>query len=243
MIERAQSGKQRRRLRTLLGQKAPAKRCPTGHMVRSCRPGLVPVARPRAGPEMVPARAGDITIDGDPLVASSSPLRPAQVSPMDSSSRVRRSPRRGMFSCRLTLLVLSLPLASACFSYTEVGVAVVSPGDPVRIRVFDEAVDRLPAELERATQVEGMVVDVEDSRLNLLPELGSVSTDPVSLALSDIQTISRRELSATRTWIAVGVGVALGAGMLLTIEGEPAGPDGSPPITGFMLGGSLPLGR
>lgn len=140
------------------------------------------------------------------------------------------------------LLVLALPFVGACYSYTRVAVESVAPGEAVRLRVFEQAVDRLPAQLERRTQVEGTVVNLEDGRLNLLPELGSATTDPVALAVSDIEAISRRELSQTRTWIAVAVGAALGAGLLLSIEGEPAGTSGGP-ITEFMLGWTLRLSR
>ena len=65
-----------------------------------------------------------------------------------------------------------------------------------------------------------------------------MTTDPVVFALSDIETISRRELNPTRTWLAAGVGAALGVGLLLSIEGEPASTGGGP-ITEFMLGWSL----
>jgi hypothetical protein len=139
-------------------------------------------------------------------------------------------------------VVLALPLVSACYSYTQVGVESVAPGEAVRLRVFEQAVDRLPPQLERRTQVEGTVVDVDARRLNLLPELGSAATDPVSFAVPDIAAISRRELNRTRTWVAVGVGAALGLGVLLSIEGEPAGTTGGP-ITEFMLGWTLQLSR
>ena len=152
------------------------------------------------------------------------------------------------FRCRSRLgrlrviLVLALPLAGACYSYTQVGVESVTPGEAVRLRVFDQAVDRLPAQLERRTQVEGTVVDLDAGRLNLLPELGSVTTEPVALAVSDIAAISRRDLNRTRTWLAAGVGAALGVGLLLSIEGEPASTSGGP-ITEFMTGWTLRLGR
>ena len=148
------------------------------------------------------------------------------------------------FRCRsrhrrlLVLLVLALPFAGGCYTYTQVGVESVAPGEAVRLRVFEQAVDRLPAQLERRTQVEGTVVDLDAGRLNLLPELGSVTTDPVSFAVSDIEAISRRELEQTRTWVAVAVGAALGLGLLLSIEGEPAGTSGGP-ITEFMTGWTL----
>ena len=148
-----------------------------------------------------------------------------------------RSPRRRL----RVFLVLALPLATGCYSYTQAGVESVAPGAAVRLRVFEQAVDRLPAQLERRTQVEGTVVDLEGGRLNLLPELGSAATDPVSFAISDIEAISRRELNRTRTWAAVGVGAALGLGLLLSIEGDPAGTGGGP-ITEFMTGWSLRLG-
>lgn len=158
-----------------------------------------------------------------------------------------RNPVRVCSSVRRRLrlpvwLLLALPLASACYSYTQVGVESVAPGEAVRLRVFEQAVDRLPAQLERRTQVEGTVVDLEAGRLDLLPELGSATTDPVSLAISDIEAISRRELNRTRTWLAVGVGAALGVGLLLSIEGEPASTEGGP-ITQFMLGWTLQLSR
>lgn len=161
---------------------------------------------------------------------------------MDSTNPAPPSTHRGI-SWRLTLLLLLLPTAGACFTYTEVGIESVAPGQPVRVRVFEQAIDRLPAELERRMQVEGTVVDLDDGRLNLLPELGVASTDPVSLALSDIQAVSRRELNRTRTWLGAALGAALGVGILLAIEGEPAATGGPGPITGFMLGSSLPLGR
>ena len=138
--------------------------------------------------------------------------------------------------------MLSLPLVSACFTYTEVGIESVAPGESVRVQLDEQAIDRIPAELERRTQIEGTVVDLQSSRLNLLPELGSPVTAPVSLAVSDIQTVARRELSQSRTWLAVGVGSALGVGLLLRIEGEPGATTGGP-ITEFMLGWSLSLGR
>ncbi len=162
---------------------------------------------------------------------------------MDSLNPVRPSTCRGKLPRFAVLLVLALPLASACFTYTEVGMESVAPGDPVRIRVFEQAADRLPAQLERRTQVEGTVVELDGARLSLLPELGSPATDPVSLALSDINVISRRELNQTRTWLAAGVGAALGAGVLLWIEGEPASTGEGGPITEFMWGWSLPFGR
>ncbi len=140
------------------------------------------------------------------------------------------------------VLALALPLVGACYSYTQVGVEGVAPGEAVRVQVFEQAVDRLPAELERRTRVEGTVVDVDAGRLDVLPELGSVTTDPVSFAVSDIAAISRRELSPARTWLAVGVGAALGAGLLLWIEGEPASTGDGGPITQFLLGWRLPLG-
>ncbi|MCY3706701.1 MAG: hypothetical protein OXH08_14575 [Gammaproteobacteria bacterium] len=144
--------------------------------------------------------------------------------------------------CRLrVLLALVLPLATGCYTYTQVGVETVAPGEAVRLRVFEQAVDRLPAQLERRTQVEGTVVDLDAGRLNLLPELGSVTTDPIALPVSDIEAIARRELDRTRTWVAVAVGAALGVGLLLSIEGEPAGTSGGP-ITEFMTGWSLRLG-
>ena len=144
--------------------------------------------------------------------------------------------------CALRVLfALALPLATGCYTYTQVGVETVAPGEAVRLRVFEQAVDWLPAQLERRTQVEGTVVDLEGGRLNLLPELGSAVTDPVSFSISDIEAISRRELNQTRTWAAVGVGAALGLGLLLSIEGEPAGTGGGP-ITEFMTGWSLRLG-
>lgn len=152
------------------------------------------------------------------------------------------------FRCRsrqrrlLVLLALALPLATACYTYTQVGVEAVAPGEAVRLRVFEQAVDRLPAQLERRTQVEGTVVDLDAGRLDLLPELGSVTTEPVAFAVSDIAAISRRELNRTRTWLAVAVGAALGVGLLLSIEGEPAATSGGP-ITEFMTGWSLPLSR
>ncbi|MXY30057.1 MAG: hypothetical protein F4179_04380 [Gammaproteobacteria bacterium] len=151
--------------------------------------------------------------------------------------------RRRSLQCRLrVLLALALPLATGCYTYTQVGVETVAPGEAVRLRVFEQAVDRLPAQLERRTQVEGTVVDLDAGRLNLLPELGSVTTEPVAFALSDIAAISRRELNRTRTWLAAGVGAALGVGLLLSIEGDPAGTSGGP-ITEFMTGWSLPLSR
>lgn len=140
------------------------------------------------------------------------------------------------------LLALALPLATGCYTYTQVGVETVVPGEAVRLRVFEQAVDRLPAQLERRTQVEGTVVDLDAGRLNLLPELGSVTTDPIALPVSDIAAIARRELDQTRTWVAVAVGAALGVGLLLSIEGEPASTSGGP-ITEFMTGWSLRLGR
>lgn len=149
--------------------------------------------------------------------------------------------RQSRFRRLRVFLVLVLPFLSACYSYTQVGVESVAPGEAVRLRVFAQAVDRLPAQLERRTQVEGTVVDLDGGRLNLLPELGSAVTDPVSLAISDIEAISRRELNQARTWAAVGVGAALGLGLLLSIEGEPAGTTGGP-ITEFMTGWSLRLG-
>ena len=169
------------------------------------------------------------------------------MSSLNRRNPVRTSRRRRAFSGRLPrvatlLLALALPLATGCYTYTQVGVETVVPGEAVRIRVFEQAVDRLPAQLERRTQVEGTVVDRDTGRLNLLPELGSPTTDPVSLALSDIQAISRRELNKARTWLAVGVGAALGAGLLLSIEGEPASTGGGP-ITEFMLGLTLRLSR
>ena len=140
---------------------------------------------------------------------------------------------------RLRVLVtLALPFAGACYTYTQVGVETVAPGEAVRLRVSERAVDRLPAHLERRTQVEGTVVDRDGGRLNLLPELGSATTEPVSLAISDIEAISRRELNRARTWLAAGVGAALGVGLLLSIEGEPAATSGGP-ITEFMLGLTL----
>ena len=138
-------------------------------------------------------------------------------------------------------LVLALPLLGACYTYTQVGVETVAPGEAVRLRVLEQAVDRLPAQLERRTQIEGTVVDLDGGRINLLPELGSVATDPVAVAVSDIEAISRRELNQARTWIAVAVGAALGVGLLLSIEGEPASTSGGP-ITEFMTGWSLRLG-
>ncbi len=138
--------------------------------------------------------------------------------------------------------LLALPLVGACFTYTGVGVEDVAPGESVRIRVFERAAGRLPARLERRTQFEGTVVDLDGERLNLLPELGSAATDPLSVEVSDIQAVSRRELNRGRTWLAVGAGAALGAGVLLWIEGEPAGTGGGGPITEFMLGWTLPLG-
>ena len=151
--------------------------------------------------------------------------------------------RRRSLHCALrVLLALALPLATGCYTYTQVGVETVAPGEAVRLRVFDQAVDRLPAQLERRTQVEGTVVDLDAGRLNLLPELGSVTTEPVAFALSDIAAISRRELNRTRTWLAASVGAALGVGLLLSIEGDPAGTSGGP-ITEFMTGWSLPLSR
>ena len=149
-------------------------------------------------------------------------------------SRIRRIPG---------LLLLALPFAGGCYTYTQVGVETVAPGEPVRIRVFERAVDRLPAQLERRTQVEGTIIDLDDGWVNLLPELGSVTTDPVALAVSDIETVSRRELSRNRTGLAVAAGAALGVGMLFWIEGEPAGTGGAGPITQFMLGWSLPMAR
>lgn len=144
--------------------------------------------------------------------------------------------------CRLrVLLALALPLATGCYTYTQVGVETVAPGEAVRLHVFEQAVDRLPAQLERRTQVEGTVVDLDGGRLNLLPELGSVTTDPIALPVSDIEAIARRELDRTRTWVAVAVGAALGVGLLLSIEGEPAATSGGP-ITEFMTGWSLRLG-
>ena len=145
--------------------------------------------------------------------------------------------------CRLRmLLALALPFASGCYTYTQVGVETVAPGEAVRLRVFEQAVDRLPAQLERRTQIEGTVVDLDAGRLNLLPELGSVTTEPVSLAVSDIAAISRRDLNRTRTWLAAGVGAALGVGLLLSIEGEPASTSGGP-ITEFMTRLTLRLSR
>lgn len=145
--------------------------------------------------------------------------------------------------CRLrVLLAVALPLATGCYTYTQVGVETVAPGEAVRLRVFEQAVDRLPAQLERRTQVEGTVVGLDDGRLNLLPELGSVTTEPVVFAIPDIAAISRRELNRTRTWLAAGVGATLGVGLLLSIEGEPAGTSGGP-ITEFMTGWSLRLSR
>lgn len=144
--------------------------------------------------------------------------------------------------CRLrVLLALALPLATGCYTYTQVGVETVGPGEAVRLRVFEQAVDRLPPQLERRTQVEGTVVDLDAGRLNLLPELGSVTTEPVAFAVSDIAAVSRRELNRTRTWLAAGVGAALGLGLLLSIEGDPAGTSGGP-ITEFMTGWSVRLG-
>ena len=160
---------------------------------------------------------------------------------MNPRNPVRTSPARRSRS-QLALVVLALPLFSACYSYTQVGVESVAPGEAVRLRVFEQAVDRLPAQLERRTQVEGTVVDLDAARLDLLPELGSVTTDPVSFAVSDIADISRRELNRTRTWLTAGAGAALGLGLLLAIEGEPASAEGGP-ITEFMLGLTLPLGR
>ena len=160
---------------------------------------------------------------------------------MDSPNPFRPALRRGM-SRRLTVLMLSLPLASACFTYTEVGIESVAPGESVRVQVFEQSIDRLPAELERRTQVEGTVIELDGARLSLLPELGSTATDPLSLAVSDIETVLRRELNQTRTWVATGVGAALGVGLLLAIEGEPAATAGGP-ITEFMWGWSLPFGR
>ena len=156
-------------------------------------------------------------------------MKPGNPVPLQRGSRHRRL---------LVLLVLALPFAGGCYTYTQVGVEGVAPGEAVRLRVFEQAVDRLPAQLERRTQVEGTVVDRDGSRLNLLPELGSVTTDPVSFAVSDIEAISRRELDRTRTWVAVAVGAALGVGLLLSIEGEPAGTSGGP-ITEFMTGWTL----
>ena len=160
---------------------------------------------------------------------------------MDSPSLFRPAPRRGI-SGRLTVLVLSLPLASACYTYTEVGIEGVAPGESVRVQIYEQAVDRIPAELERRTQVEGTVVDRESTRLDLLPELGSPVTEPVSLAIADIEIVSRRELNQARTWLAAGVGAALGVGLLLSIEGDPASTGGGP-ITEFMLGLTLHLSR
>lgn len=138
------------------------------------------------------------------------------------------------------LLVLAFPFAGGCYTYTQAGVESVAPGEAVRLRVFERAVDRLPAQLERRTLVEGTVVNLGAGRLDLLPELGSVTTDPVSFALSDIEAISRRKLNRARTWLAAGVGAALGVGLLLSIEGEPASTEGGP-ITEFMLGWTLRL--
>lgn len=152
-------------------------------------------------------------------------------------SFLRQSPLRRF---RVSLLLV-LPFVGACYTYTGVGVENVAPGEAVRLRVFEQAVDRLPAQLERRTQIEGTVVDLDSGHLNLLPELGSVTTDPVALAVSDIEAISRRELNQTRTWISVAVGAALGVGLLLSIEGEPAATSGGP-ITEFMTGWSLRLG-
>ena len=152
------------------------------------------------------------------------------------------------FHCRSQLhrlrvfVVLALPFVGACFTYTEVGIESVAPGESVRIQVDEEAVDRIPAELERRTQVEGTVINRENSWLNLLPELGSPVTEPVSLAIADIETVARRELDQTRTWLSVAVGAALGVALLLSIEGEPASTDGGP-ITEFMVGWSLGLVR
>ena len=161
---------------------------------------------------------------------------------MDSPHPVSSSQCPGRLPRLAVLLLFVLPFASACFTYTEVGLDSVAPGDPVRIRMFEQAADRFPAQLERRTQVEGTVVELDDARLSLLPELGSVTTDPVALAVSDIETVLRRELNQTRTWVAAGVGAALGVGLLLAIEGEPASTTGGP-ITEFMWGWSLPFGR
>ena len=79
--------------------------------------------------------------------------------------------------------------------------------------------------------------------MQVLPELGSPDTEPVSLVIGDIETVScRRELNQTRTWLAVAVGAALGTGLLLSIEGEPASTTGGP-ITEFMLGWTLRMSR
>lgn len=161
---------------------------------------------------------------------------------MDSPHPVSSSPGPSRLPRLPVLLLVALPLASACFTYTEVGLERVAPGDPVRIRMFEQAADRLPAQLERRTQVEGTVVEFDDARLSLLPELGSPASDPVALAVSDIETVLRRELNQTLTWVAAGVGAALGIGLLLAIEGEPASTTGGP-ITEFMWGWSLSFGR
>lgn len=180
-------------------------------------------------------------MDDDPAV-SNFPHMPDRGSPMKHRHPIRASQLPSRLRRIPVLLLLVLPLVGACYSYTQVGVDSVAPGEAVRLRMFDQAVDRLPAQLERRTQIEGTIVDIDGGRLDLLPELGSATTDPVALAVPDIEAISRRELNQTRTWIAVAIGAALGVGLLLSIEGEPAATSGGP-ITEFMTGWTLWRGR
>jgi hypothetical protein len=140
---------------------------------------------------------------------------------------------------RQALLVLSLLLASGCYSYVPARMESVEPGQAVRVRLSLEEAERLePVRRTSARVMDGVVLSRSDSELLVETPVGRLDprqgTRPlhqrVNVPLLEIRDVELRERDNFKTGailggaalvVAVGVTAALkGGGGTRPVDGE-----------------------
>jgi len=123
---------------------------------------------------------------------------------------------------RAALTVLTGLLAGpACYTYAPVEPGEITPEMTVRVELAEESVER---------RVEGTVFSVEPGALSVLPESRpGGDPSPRTLRFADVEVVQVRSFDSRRTALVVAAGAAVGIGVLLAAEGNPAdtrGPGG-----------------
>jgi len=127
------------------------------------------------------------------------------------------------------LLAAGLLMATGCYSYVPTRLESVQPGDPVRITVSLEEVERLEAvRLTSSREIDGTVVRSDGNTLLIDTPVGRL--DPLTggrsfmqrldVPVGEIRDIEQRKRDNIRTALAIGsLAVASGVVIYTTLEG------------------------